>query len=857
MTHYFLRTPFLLIVFSVLLANAAFAQSWSKRLINGTQTPDIADFVMVDFDDDGDADAVTLSYHALRGKVLLFENINGTMWLRDTLLVLGEEYDELPHVGISNAYSFIDYQDVDADGVSDLSISIDDSLLLYRGMGNNNFYSPIKLPIFGNSVNPGVFEWVDFDGSGQKALTSFSYQAVHIQTYVGPGQYAAPINIQTNHPVSLGVLKTYQPQTGSGKGLFVQTHYGRADTVVWSPQQQQFIIGAAIDKASNIDTTNNLHSAITYLNTENQNEVLQITHKRRIDSVPCDTLQFRLYIGWLTGSPVLKHKWEIQCGKRSYAFNEDPLAIWDADGDGATEIYYKYQASGGELGIYYLDAQPGDTIGSTPTPIADGYLEHLQLANVDNNGQLDLVGSSISQLKMLQLGVSNLTLNSIMGLPEMYPRDVVAEDIDGDGIKDLVFADDELHQVVYQRQYGDGQLEAPVVLVEDVLEAQRVAFADYDNDGDKDLFIGGQNHFYFATRTGSGFGTAQLIDTTAYSITELLPANLDSDPEEEVVLVSKWTPLLGVIDAPNAGQPQFVNLLPTVANTIADAVLNDFDNDGQMDICFSYSSTFSGNPLFVLNNQGNLNFGVDSILVDTTFKGQIGAMDIADLDGDGDQDIVLGAYGDDSTGTSWVYTIMAFENTGNFNNFIQHELIAGDSSVRNLVVADLQNDGGQDLIFHVAFNDFSNIDYVNTAEHQGGFSYAAPERIAMHVHDDRLKAFDLEGDGDIDIFSLGRWINQAYLLQNQTIVNNIDEALSTVDGEQVRVYPNPFGGQFTVDMPAGARADYRLINLQGQTVKSGAVSHADNTVAVRDLPAGLYILQLEGDVNASVKLVRQ
>jgi hypothetical protein len=72
-------------------------------------------------------------------------------------------------------------------------------------------------------------------------------------------------------------------------------------------------------------------------------------------------------------------------------------------------------------------------------------------------------------------------------------------DFDGDGLDDLTLTSGPGKPVVFLRNTGDGFEELDIQLANDPGQSMQVLWADYDNDGDKDLFVSSrdsQNRFY-------------------------------------------------------------------------------------------------------------------------------------------------------------------------------------------------------------------------------------------------------------------------------------------------------------------------------------------------------------------------
>ena len=109
---------------------------------------------------------------------------------------------------------------------------------------------------------------------------------------------------------------------------------------------------------------------------------------------------------------------------------------------------------------------------------------------------------------------------------------------------------------------------------------------------------------------------------------------------------------------------------------------------------------------------------------------------VADLDGDGDEDIVSLAFGDEKV--AW------FENLGGWS-FAAEQLIESVPSPQALEIADLDADGDLDLVVGGNF-------VVRTLENLGGGQFAPSVVLASDLILIRsVVAADLDGDGDLDV----------------------------------------------------------------------------------------------------------
>ena len=189
------------------------------------------------------------------------------------------------------------------------------------------------------------------------------------------------------------------------------------------------------------------------------------------------------------------------------------------------------------------------------------------------------------------------------------------------------------------------------------------------------------------------------------------------------------------------GQPSFSAAdINTSVHSLHDLAVADMDNDGDSDILLATSDT--DDALYWLENNGaaDPSWNVAAIS-NTTIYGI--AVDVADLDNDGDMDILTASYNDDriawyendgATDPSWTYASIATSANGAYDVFS----------------ADLDNDGDMDIV-SASYLD----DAITWYENDGASdpSWTAAD-IATSADGARsVYGADLDNDGDMDIVS--------------------------------------------------------------------------------------------------------
>ena len=184
-------------------------------------------------------------------------------------------------------------------------------------------------------------------------------------------------------------------------------------------------------------------------------------------------------------------------------------------------------------------------------------------------------------------------------------------DADGDGDKDLYIVhggaqyepNSPLYQDVLCINDGKGNFKiAPNALPVETSCGQVVKAADYDGDGDLDLFVGGRvlprtypkaDRSFILRNDSKGKDKPQFTDVTAQicpelayigMITDALWSDFDGDKQPDLILSGEWMPVTFLKN--NKGIFKNVNAQTGIADKIgwwSSLVAADFDKDGDMD----------------------------------------------------------------------------------------------------------------------------------------------------------------------------------------------------------------------------------------------------------------------------------
>ena len=309
----------------------------------------------------------------------------------------------------------------------------------------------------------------------------------------------------------------------------------------------------------------------------------------------------------------------------------------DLDGDGDGDLFF-YD---GNLSI--RDNQGGGSFVQGADIVSVSATYDTKLVDLDGDGDLDLAqGGSVISRTWLNNGSGNFTVQqefpggayqlAFGTLDVDSDLDmVVALESDGGYPGFIIYTNNGSGTMSYNSNLGSG------------FEVKQVELADMDEDGDLDIVARMQNASNEYVRIYDNQGSLTFSMTSTYTINSAKMAldNLDGDTDADIVLAVEGTGIITLIN--NSGSlTSGSTFTPAGSNYyISDVDIADFDGDGDMDVFASnsYESPTTNSYLFLNDGSGTL---TDSgANVET--GGNYGSF-VADIDGDGDVDIVSGGY---------------------------------------------------------------------------------------------------------------------------------------------------------------------------------------------------------------------
>jgi len=347
---------------------------------------------------------------------------------------------------------------------------------------------------------------------------------------------------------------------------------------------------------------------------------------------------------------------------------------------------------------------------------------------------------------------------------------VFATDIDGDGDMDVLSASFKDNKIAwYENTDGQGSFGPQHIITTNAIGASSIYATDIDGDGDMDVLSASASEHkiaWYENRDGLGsFGPQQIITTNAFWATSVYAADIDGDGDMDVLSASWAVDKIASYENTD-GQGSFgpQQIITTNADGARSVYATDIDGDGDMDV-LSASWTDDNKIAWYENTDGQGNFGAQQII--TTNAGFASSVYATDIDGDGDMDVLSASSADDKI--AW------YENTDGQGSFGPQQIITTNADAAfSVYAADIDGDGDMDVLSASRGDD--KIAWYENTDGQGNFG--AQQIITTNARmTESVYATDIDGDGDMDVLSASRLDDKIAWYENLGVLGVNDYTL--------------------------------------------------------------------------------
>jgi len=413
-------------------------------------------------------------------------------------------------------------------------------------------------------------------------------------------------------------------------------------------------------------------------------------------------------------------------------------------------------------------------------------------------------------------------------------------------------------------------------IAEDILEPWQVFPVDMDYDNDMDVVCASRltGDLYWFELLDYSIYVPHIVSYNSPFAIAVVALDIDEDDDIDIFCASQTN---GLELWENNGDHDFSMQIigswpsPTYLDTC------DVDLDGDVDILISCCENNS-NRMGWVENLGDLNF-TDHIVITNWI--QANSVDAADIDNDGDIDLIgtaSGREGGDGE-ISW------FENIDNEFE-IKHDIFVTAARPSCAKAVDLNEDGNMDIVASVCqlnqviffendgdenfsydpigynfnralsvdiadFDDDGDIDVVAASINNDKVSWLENdgfEDFTEHIITNSLDgagdvvAVDLDQDGDMDILASGQYTNRVVWFEAE-ILSHTEDDIIFPENLLLQNYPNPFNPDTIISFSVKQKSSFVTLNIYN--IKGQLIRELANT----QLPAGKQFILWDGADN--------
>jgi len=433
------------------------------------------------------------------------------------------------------------------------------------------------------------------------------------------------------------------------------------------------------------------------------------------------------------------------------------FAVADVNMDGSQDFAAVVQ----DNLVWYANDGSGNF--SNPMIIAEnmGDVRSLTFGQLDSVAGQELVVTRIDVEDVLLFsyeGNSNFGNPIVVTTQAVDPIDAKIGDFDGDGLDDIAIACLNVCDVTWHKNLGGLTFGQQVSLGTNQIGTYELALADYDNNGHLDIAsvgFGSDDLSIWFNSGGGSFGSQNIVSSNVDGATSIAVGDFNSDGNDDLCVGAENMnyPTLFI----GQGNGTFTEMVLDgngSVNNPEEYLVGDVNNDGKLDlVTASQGDNKLSLFLQVMAEPTSVPFG-SQIVINQPASG-INQLSLADIDGDGDQDLI--------SSNRLSGSIDWFENTNAGGLGKGQALLDLNEGIAGVAAGDLNGDNQTDLVVSNTADSTLTI-FLKSVVDQS-FVASVLENDLDGPYSPVLS--DLDNDADLDILLAVGWEQSVYLYQNQ------------------------------------------------------------------------------------------
>ncbi len=434
--------------------------------------------------------------------------------------------------------------------------------------------------------------------------------------------------------------------------------------------------------------------------------------------------------------------------------------------------------------------------------------------------------------------------------------DVAFTDYDLDGDQDLLVTGSGLGNTPTAKLYnnnGSGIFTEVIGTPFQGVYNSSIVFADFDNDGDDELITSGLN--------ANGFKPTRFFSNNNGVFTEIAGTSLASVDQGDISVADINND--GNLDLLLSGEDDSASSLPTTRlydnngseisvpfSAVSNAVkysctdFADIDGDGDNDVLISGLNSINGSQILLYTNDGTGNF---SLVSTTPFLAVTdGDVEFFDKDNDGDQDLLI--IGNNAVGR--IARLYDNNGSGVFTEVSGTPFI-GVGGKSSLSIFDVDNDNDLDVIMSGLTGGGSYLTRLYTNDGAGRFTGITTLPFE-NVRFASVTNADVNGDGKKDVVVTG--FNGTVKI-TKLYINTSTLSTEDFSASKINIYPNPTTDSFAIQSIEKIDS-VAIYDIQGKLIKTFRTPLANYNI--ESLKTGIYFVKIKSNHKViSKKLLKE